>query len=70
MYFCPQCNYSFDISKLSSTESKKILSTPEDVIKRFRAGKDLSNYSVNFEKNELFKHKKIGKLSSDDNSFS
>tara|TARA_Y100000590_G_C15738175_1_gene1019306 strand:+ start:4457 stop:4990 length:534 start_codon:yes stop_codon:yes gene_type:complete len=66
MYFCPQCNYSFDISKLSSTESKKILSTPEDVIKRFRAGKDLSNYSVNFEKNELFKHKKIGKLSSDD----
>ena len=27
MYFCPQCNYSFDISKSTSNESKKILST-------------------------------------------
>ena len=67
MYFCPQCNYSFDISKSTeSTESKKILSTPEDVIKRFRAGKDLANYVVNFSKEELFKHKKIGKLSTED----
>ena len=66
MYFCPQCNYSFDISKSTSSELKKILSTPEDVIKRFRAGKDLTNYTVSFEKDELFKHKKIGKLSSDD----
>ena len=32
----------------------------------FRAGKDLNNYSVNFEKDQLFKHKKIGKLSSED----
>ena len=66
MYFCPQCNYSFDISKLTSEESKKILSTPEDVIKRFRAGKDLSNYSVNFTKKELLNHKKVIKLSDDD----
>jgi len=66
MYFCPQCNYSFDISKSTSNESKKILSTPEDVIKHFRSGKDLINYTVNFEKDELFKHKKIGKLSSED----
>ena len=66
MYFCPQCNYSFDITKSTSSKSKKILSTPEDVIKRFRAGKDLSNYTVNFDKKELFKHKKIGKLSNED----
>lgn len=66
MYFCPQCNYSFDITKSTLFESKKILSTPEDVIKRFRAGKDLSNYTVNFDKKELFKHKKIGKLSNED----
>lgn len=66
MYFCPQCNYSFDISKSTSSEVKKILSTPEDVIKRFRAGKDLINYTVSFKKEDLFKHKKIGKLSNED----
>ena len=66
MYFCPQCNYSFDISKSTSSESKKILSTPEDVIKRLIAGKDLNNYSVNFEKDQLFKHKKVNKMSSED----
>ena len=66
MYFCPQCNYSFDISKSTSSDVKKILSTPEDVIKRFRAGKDLINYTVSFKKEDLFKHKKIGKLSNED----
>jgi len=66
MYFCPQCNYSFDISKSTFTETKKILSTPEDAIECFRAGEDLNNYSVTFSKDELFKHKKIGKLSSKD----
>lgn len=62
MYFCPQCNYSFDITKSTSSDSKKVLSTPEDVIKRMRAGKDLSNYSANFEKDLLFKHKKLGEI--------
>ena len=66
MYFCPECNYSLDISKSTSSNTKKILSTPEDVIKRFRAGKDLNNYTVNFKKDELFNHKKIGKLSNED----
>ena len=48
MYFCPHCNYSFDITKSTTADTKKILSTPEDVIKRFRANKDLNNYSVSF----------------------
>lgn len=66
MYFCPECSYSFDISKSTSSNDKKVLSTPEDVIKRFRAGKDLSNYRVNFDKNLLLEHKKIAKLSKDE----
>lgn len=66
MYFCPECNYSFDITKSTSTDSKKILSTPEDVIKRLRANLDLSNYSVNFPKEDLMKHKKLIKVSKED----
>ena len=68
MYFCPQCNYSFDISKSTTTDAKKILKAPEDAIKRFRAGKDLDNYIAEFDKNDLVKHKKFDKLSNEDKS--
>ena len=71
MYYCPECNYSFDISKLTKSKTKKTLETVEDAIKRYRAGKDLSDYSANFSKEELLKHKKIIKLSKEEkDSFS
>jgi hypothetical protein len=62
MYFCPQCNYSFDITKSSGEDTRKELSTPEDVIKRIRANKDLSNYFVKFDRSELTQNKKFKKL--------
>jgi hypothetical protein len=63
MYFCPKCNYSFDITKSSGEDLRKELLTPEDVIKRIRADKDLTNYFVKFDRNELIKNKKFKKLS-------
>jgi hypothetical protein len=57
MYFCPKCNYSFDISKnvvSDKTEQKidddtrKSLDNVESAIKRLKAGKNLNNYKADF----------------------
>lgn len=69
MYFCPKCDYSFDISKSSGQDmniNKKVLETPEDVIKRIRAKKDLNNYIAGFDKEVLLKHPKFKKLSDEE----
>ena len=35
MYFCPQCNYSFDVTKsTNTTDDRKKLDTPNEVFKR------------------------------------
>ncbi len=65
MYFCPKCNYSFDISKATSEESqdtRKKLDNPESALKRLKAGKDLSDYVATFTKEELEEHKIYKKL--------
>jgi hypothetical protein len=67
MYFCPKCNYSFDISKSTNiTDNRKQLDTPIDVFKRFKAKKNLSNYIAAFPKEELTKHSIYKKLTSDE----
>jgi hypothetical protein len=57
MYFCPKCNYSFDISKALTSENetdiRKKIDKPEDAIKRISAGKDLNDYIANFTMDEL-----------------
>jgi len=64
MYFCPTCNYSFDISKSTKTvDTRKALDNPIEVFKRLKANKDLANYKANFAKEELTKHKIYKKLS-------
>ena len=50
MYFCPNCNYSFDITKSDSTNSKKVLSSIEDILNLIKSNDDLSNYSTTLEK--------------------
>ena len=64
MYFCPTCNYSFDISKSTNIiDNRKILDNPIEVFKRLKANKDLSNYKILFQKEELTEHKIYNKLS-------
>ena len=66
MYFCPTCNYSFDISKsTNTTDNRKILDNPIEVLKRLKANKDLSNYKTSFPKEELTEHKIYKKLSNE-----
>jgi hypothetical protein len=67
MYFCPKCNYSFDISKSTNTvDDRKILDNPIDVLKRLKAKKNFANYKASFPKNELTDHKIYKKLSQHD----
>jgi hypothetical protein len=67
MYFCPKCNYSFDISKSTKTvDDRKKLDNPVDVLKRFKAQKNLSNYVATFSKDQLEEHKIYRKLSDED----
>jgi hypothetical protein len=67
MYFCPKCNYSFDISKsTNTTDSRKTLDTPVEVFKRFKAKKNLANYVAAFPREELTKHSIYQKLSKED----
>ena len=69
MYFCPKCNYSFDISKASGEEleeNRKKLTEPDSAIKRLKAGKNLSDYIAEFSKEELESNKYYKKLEDDD----
>ena len=67
MYFCPKCEYTFDISKASGEvdDTRKQLESPDDALKRLKAGKDLSNYKAGFTKEELESHKIYKKLEED-----
>jgi hypothetical protein len=66
MYFCPKCNYSFDISKAivneSEPDSRKPLSDPVDALKRLKADKDMSKYIAEFTMEELEENKHYKKL--------
>lgn len=65
MYFCPNCNYAFDITKLSSTTtapSKKQINDIAEVFKLLKNNEDLSKYSATFDKKEIIKTSKYSKL--------
>jgi hypothetical protein len=69
MYFCPKCNYSFDIGKSSNTninEEKIIVKKVNDVIKTFESGTSLDNFKADFKKEDLEKNSKYKKLSDTD----
>jgi hypothetical protein len=68
MYFCPKCNYSFDISKstgINSSEEKQILKKVNDAIKIYDDKQSLNNYKAEFKKEDLEKNFKYKKLSSE-----
>ncbi len=79
MYFCPKCNYSYDISKASpkadsntgsddkpEDDTRKSLDNVESAIKRLKAGKNLSNYKADFKFEELENNHHYIKLNDED----
>jgi hypothetical protein len=69
MYFCPKCNYSFDISKsiTSDNEDNKYkLDTPDIAIQKIKSGKSLEEYSANFKLDDLESNKLYETLSDDE----
>lgn len=69
MYFCPKCNYSFDISKSTNieiNEEKQYLKKVNDAIKIFEDKHSLNDYKAEFKKEDLEKNSKYKKLSNQD----
>lgn len=68
MYFCPNCHYSFDISKsmgIDVVEEKKQLKKINEAIKIYEEKQSLDNYKAEFKKEDLEKNSKYKKLSPD-----
>jgi len=66
MYFCPKCNYSFDIGKSTGTdvsEEKQPLKKVNEAIKIYEEEQPLDNYKAEFKKEDLEKNSKYKKLS-------
>jgi hypothetical protein len=70
MYFCPKCNYSFDISKATTSDNeidtRKKLDNVNSALKRLNVGKNLSDYVATFTLEELESNKIYSKLSDED----
>lgn len=64
MYFCPNCSYTFDITKSSNkkTEDRKEI-TIDEIFTKLNENDDLSTYKAEFQKKDLLKNKKYQKLS-------
>jgi len=69
MYFCPNCNYLFDISKsntIESNENKKSIKKVTDAIKLFESNTPFNDYKSEFTIDELNKNIKFKKYSDQD----
>jgi hypothetical protein len=69
MYFCPKCNYSFDIGKSvgsDDSEEKQLVKKVNDIIKHYEAGTSLNNFKAEFKKEDLEKNSKYKKLSEEE----
>ncbi len=73
MYFCPKCNYSFDISKSTAEDkeesvedNRKSLDNVESALKRLKAGKNLNDYKADFKLEDLESNKIYIKLDEED----
>lgn len=69
MYFCPKCNYSFDISKSGAEDNidtRKKIDNIESALKRLEAGKNLNDYKADFSLEDLEKNTNYNKLDEND----
>jgi len=64
MYFCPKCNFSFDIGKSSNDiiNEKNIIKKAADVFKKIENNEDLSLYKTDVKMDEITKNIKYKKL--------
>lgn len=64
MYFCPNCSYSFDIVKSSSTQkdNREKVDKLTEAIKKFEAGEEMSKYLATFNRDDVNKNKKYQKF--------
>lgn len=59
MYFCPKCNYSFDISKNvvsdkpDQDDTRKKIDNIENAIRKLKAGKSFNDYKAEFSLEDL-----------------
>ncbi len=74
MYFCPKCNYSFDISKAGADDkmnketedTRKKIDTIDGAVKRLKAGKNLNEYRADFKIEDLESNNLYIKLDDDE----
>ena len=69
MYFCPKCNYSFDISKAGTedkTEDTRKSLDVEGALKRLKSDKNLNEYKADFTLEDLESNKIYIKLEDDE----
>lgn len=66
MYFCPECSYSFDITKSSGQsnikDTRKKVDKLNDALKIFDTKEDMTKYVAGFKIEETQKNKKYQKL--------
>ena len=67
MYFCPKCNYSFDIAKSFSSDSEDKISIKKisDAFKIYESNNNFDKYKAEFKLEELEKNSKYKKLSNE-----
>lgn len=66
MYFCPKCDYLFDITKSTNQENKDtrtVIKKMVDMFKKLDSKEDFTNYRAEFSYEDLVKNSKYKKLS-------
>jgi predicted nucleic acid binding AN1-type Zn finger protein len=67
MYFCPECNFSFDINKTTkSIEEKIVLKKIPDIFKKIEDVENLELYKTDIKLAEVIKNIKYKKLTSEE----
>ena len=63
MYFCPQCSYSFDVTKsITSNNEKEEVSSLSILLKKLKNKDDISNIKLTINKSSLLNDDKFKKL--------
>lgn len=68
MYFCPKCNFTFDIGKSTNLEvnEKNIIKKSADIFKKIENKEDLNFYKTDIKLDEIIKNSKYKKLTEEE----
>jgi hypothetical protein len=64
MYFCPKCNYTFDVTKtmLDSNNKVEIITSLSEIIKKIKSNEKLTNIKLNLKLSDIEKEEEYTKL--------